>query len=122
MTLHDVSIDLTVEETTDDHAYRAFCETCDWADPDGWHHSDSYGWPADYEHAINRAYADANVARLLHQAEQRAAQDSDAALDPPDVSRFLALEIPAADANGYAAYVASDSDEPGWADRRQEVP
>jgi hypothetical protein len=105
MPTHDVTIDLTVDETTDDHAYRAFCETCDWADPDGWHHSDSYpagDWESDPSAAIDAAYADANVAGLLHQAEQRASADGDATLDPPSRARFLALSIPTTDQNGYA--------------------
>jgi len=91
MPTHEVTIDLAYDESTGDHAYRAFCETCEWADPDGWHHSET-----DDEDTIIRASCNATVVGLLHQAEFRIADDV------PDVARFLATPIPAADATGYA--------------------
>jgi hypothetical protein len=111
MTEHLISID---EQAAPDAAYRAFCETCSWADPDGWHHSDAQpGWnrkdPLSDDLAGEQAWALATAAGAAHRAEQA---------DPaPDIALFQALRVPGTDANGYAAYVESDSDKPGWADR-----
>ena len=95
MTTHEISIDLTHDEATDDHAYRAFCD-CGWADPEGWHHAETEtDWPA--VTAIEHAHAQAVEAGDDHLDE--AADEADPA---PDLRRFLALTIPTTDQNGHA--------------------
>ncbi|HEX6685534.1 MAG TPA: hypothetical protein VF062_22355 [Candidatus Limnocylindrales bacterium] len=67
MAAHDIHVDLIIDEDTEDNAYRAFCE-CGWADPDGWHHADTFG----VDHAaVVQAHAAAVAAGESHLSQGR---------------------------------------------------